>query len=367
MTGNGKCNYFNSDMNISHYHSDDISVLKKIINENSINEALKFLEGLGIFPSIKNGYFYPKCKKASFVNKALYKEARLLNVKIEYGIQVIDIIKEDKFTIKSIEKDFYCDKLVLATGSKAYSSTGSDGRGYEFLKKFGHTVINPLPSLVPLLGDGKYFNIWNGARSEAIVSLYEEDNYIKEEKGEVQFTDYGLSGICIFNLSSLVTKGLQREKKEEVFINFLPWLNFTDIKEVVSYLEMQSERITGRTLLLFLQSFVEEKIARVILRVSNIDDNKYFDELNKKEKYRLAENLFSFKVKITGSKGFDFSQVCSGGLCLNEINPLTMESLKISGLYIVGELLDVNGDCGGYNLAFSFISGMCAGRGIGHD
>lgn len=367
MTGNGKCNYFNSDMNVNHYHSRNLEVLEDIITEENINSVLSFFESLGIFPKIKNGYFYPRGNKASFVAQTLYEEAMLLNIDMKFNFEVVEVIKKDKFIVKSLDEEIICDKLILALGSKAYPNTGSDGKGFEIASMFGHDIIKPLPALVPLIGKGDYFNIWSGARSEATVSLYEDNKFIKEEKGEVQFTNYGISGICVFNLSSFVSRGLDDGKKEEVYINFLPWLKLNDINEVIDYLDKQSARVTGRKLSLFLQSFIEEKLVNTILKVTEINENKYFDELNGKEKYRLAENLISFKVEIIDTKGFEAGQVCCGGVSLSEINPLTMESLKEKDLYIVGELLDVNGDCGGYNLAFAFISGMLAGKGISYD
>lgn len=362
ITGNGKCNYFNSDMDTSHYYSNNKEFLKEIINEKNINEILTFLENIGIFPNIKKGYFYPKSSKAKFVRDTMLEETILQNIKIEYNFEVLNITKKDKFIIKSNDKEIIADKIIIATGSKAYPNTGSTGQGYELAEKLGHTIIKPQPSLVPLICEGNYFNLWKGARTDAIVSLYENDKQIKQEEGEVQFTDYGLSGICIFNLSSLITRNL--ENKNEIHINFLPFLKTNDSGKVIDYLNNKSQIITGRKLNLFLQTFVEEKLVQTILKVTNIDENKYYDELNKKEKYRLAQNLISFKVKIIKTKGFDYSQVCSGGIPLNEINLKTMESKQQKNVYIIGELLDVNGDCGGYNLAFAFITGMLAGKGV---
>ena len=362
ITGNGKCNYFNSDMDTSHYYSNNKELLTEIINEKNINEILIFLESIGIFPNIKNGYFYPKSNKSKFVRDTMLEETILQNIKIEYNFEVLNITKKDKFIIKSNDKEITTDKIIIATGSKAYPNTGSDGKGYELAEKIGHTIIKPFPSLVPLIGEGDYFNFWKGARTDAIVSLYENDKQIKQEEGEVQFTDYGLSGICIFNLSSLITRNL--ENKNEIHINFLPFLKTNDSGKVIDYLNNKSQIITGRKLNLFLQTFIEEKLVQTILKVTNIDENKYFDELNKKEKYHLAQNLISFKVKIIKTKGFDYSQVCSGGIPLNEINLKTMESKQQKNVYIIGELLDVNGDCGGYNLAFAFITGMLAGKGV---
>lgn len=363
ITGNGKCNYFNSDMNINHYHSDNNDILEEIITDKNINEVLNFFESIGIVPMIKNGYYYPYSNKAVSIKDALIKECQLLGVNIITDFKVEEIIKKDKFEIKSDNDVIEVDKVVLATGSKAYPNTGSDGIGYEIASSFEHKIIKVLPALTGLCTLENLNNI-SGVRHEVKLSLLQNDNLLKEEIGQVQFTDYGISGICVFNLSSLVSKGIAQNLKEEVVINFIPYLNLNTIEEVIQYLEDRSEKVTGRTLFELLEGILDYKLIKLILEKSNIDPEKYLEELNKKEKYHLAQNLFSFKLNIKGTKSFDSAQTCIGGVPLNEINPLTMESKLVNDLYIVGELLDVNGDCGGYNLAFAFISGMIAGKGI---
>lgn len=363
MTGNGRCNYFNSDMDLKHYHSNNKEILNYIITPSNQKEILDFFSNIGIVPKIKNGYFYPYSNKAVSIKDALIKECELLNVNITTDFLVEKIIKEDKFIIKSNDKEIFADKIILALGSKAYPNTGSDGIGYELAQSFNHTIIKPLPSLTGLVAKETYLNTWAGVRHEVKLTLLENDEIIKEEQGELQFTDYGISGICAFNLSSYISKGLDQNKKEQVLINFIPGLELNTIDEVINYLNIRSEKIAGRTLFELLEGLLDYKLIKVILERSNINPEKYLEELNKKEKYKLAENLISFKLNIIDTKSFNNAQVCIGGVPLNEINPKTMESTIVKDLYIIGELLDVNGDCGGYNLAFAFITGMLAGKG----
>lgn len=363
ITGNGKCNYFNSDMTVSHYHSSNPENLKEIITKKNQEEILNLFENIGIVPKIKNGYFYPYSNKAVSVKDALVKECELLGVNIITDFKVEKIIKEDKFIIKAKNKEITADKVILALGSKAYPRTGSDGTGYKIASSFNHEIIKPLPALTPLIGKEKYFNLWSGVRHEAKLSLFENDKLIKEEQGIVQFTDYGISGICAFNLSTYITKGLDNNKKEQIKINFIPFIKATT-QDIIDYLNNRSKKVTGRTIFELLEGILDYKLIKVILEKSNINTEKYLDELTKKEKYKLAENLYNFNLDIINTKSFENAQVCTGGVSLNEINPLTMESNLVKDLYIVGELLDVNGDCGGYNLAFAFISGMLAGKGV---
>lgn len=361
ITGNGRCNYFNSDMNINHYYPNNN--LNEIINENNIKEILSFFENIGIAPYIKDGYYYPLSNKAISVKNALVKEAKLENVKFENNFDVEKIEKKDKFIIHSKDKQIKADKVILALGGKSYPKTGSTGKGYEILKAFNHQVIDPLPALVPLVTEKKYN--WAGARAKVKLTLKENEKIIKEETGEVQFTSYGISGICTFNLSILVSKELSNNKK--ISINFLNNLNLNTKEEVLNYLNKRDEKVSGRTIKELLDSLLEDKLLNVIFKETNINEDKYYSELNNKEKHKLAENLVDFNLKIIETKSFDQAQTKIGGVSLDEINTKTMESKKQKDMYVVGELLDVTGDCGGYNLAFAFITGMLAGKGINND
>ncbi|MBQ9011360.1 MAG: aminoacetone oxidase family FAD-binding enzyme [Bacilli bacterium] len=311
ITGNGRCNYFNSEMDISHYYSNDAYALKNIINDENVNEILSLFEKIGIVPKIKNGYYYPMSNKASSVRDALVCEMLLENVEIVNDAVKSVLKKEDKFTIKlENNNDILADKVILALGSCAYPKTGSDGLGYEITKSFGHKIIKPLPALVPLVCDGNYFSLWSGARCDAKVSLFEDGIALKEEFGEIQFTNYGISGICVFNLSSLVSKGLDLEKKEEIVINFVPWMGANSVSDVLDCLEKREDYVSGRNLVQFLSGFLEEKIINVILKVADVNSNKYYSELSNKEKHRLAQCLFAFRLKVVGTKSFENAQVC---------------------------------------------------------
>ena len=360
ITGNGRCNYFNDDFTINHYNSNNIDILEKIINNENKSKILKIFESIGIVPKVQNGYYYPISNQASTIQQALIIEAKLRGVNFIYDTDITDITYDNKFVIHTDNNKYYADKLVLATGSKSSPKTGSDGLGYELAQKFGHSIIKPLPSLVQLIGNEKYFKEWAGVRSDVKVTLYENDKYIDEFFGEIQLTDYGVSGICIFQLSSKVVRGLYNNK-EVIEINFLPWLK-EDINE---YFDRRSKLLKGRTISELLDGLLNYKLVNLILKKNNIvNDISYFD-LAEKEKNNLFNDLVKFRLEITGSKGFEFSQVCSGGIPLDEININTMESNVQKGLYIVGELLDVDGECGGYNLGFAWLSGILAGQSIG--
>ena len=361
MTGNGKCNYFNEVFNKNCYHSEDIDLVEKIISTENLDKVLKFFDSLGIVPKIKNGYYYPFSQQASTIREVLLSKALELGVEIICDTFVTDIRKDNEEFIVSTDKETYkSDFLVLASGSCAYPKTGSDGMGYTFLKKFHHTIIKPLPALVQLIGDGN-FKEWDGVRSDASLELFEDGKFVAREEGEIQLTSYGISGICTFNLSHFVTRGLDNHKKEEIHINFVPFIDTL----VTPWMDEYSKKLNNKNLLELLSGFLNHKLAITIIKKSDLYIHDYYQKLSNEEKLRLCRNLSSFPIEIVGTKDFDSCQICNGGLKLTEIDTSTMISNKVSNLYVIGELLDMNGNCGGYNLTTCWISGILAGERIG--
>jgi len=364
ITGNGRCNYYNDDQDINNYHTSSNIDLTKIINEESNVENLKFFESIGIMPKIKNGYYYPLSNQATSILNSLVTEAVSLNIDIKNNILVKDIIVENNlFKIITDYEIYECDKVILATGSKAAPKTGSDGFGYELSKKLGHTVIKPLPSLVQLIANDKITSSWDGVRSDALVSIYVNDELQKEELGEIMLTDYGVSGICVFNLSSIAARNLDINNEVSLKINFVPNIELT-----VEWFNEFNSKVHDRTLSEILDGILNYKLVNAILNKNKIDRDSKWDELNDDKKELLINSLKSYELEIVGTNSFDKAQVCSGGVSLEEINLETMESKIISNLFIVGELLDVDGDCGGYNLNWAWTSGKLAGKGTkDHD
>ena len=362
MTGNGKCNYMNEIYGTKNYHSENIDLVDKFISTKNINKTKKFFNDLGIISKNKNNYIYPFSNQASSIEKALLDEAKNKGIKIVCNTLVKDIKKENGiFTIKTKDKKYECNKLVISSGSCAYPKTGSDGFGYSVLKEFNHTIIKPVPALVPLIGKGNYFKEWHGVRTDVTIELFEDNKFIEKEEGEIQLTDYGISGICTFQLSHIVSRGLLNNKKEEIHINFVPFIETL----ITPWMDNYAKKHQNKNLKELLEGFLNYKLVRVIIKQSNLKDNNFYLDLSNEKKLTLCKNLRSFKVEIIDTKGYDYSQICNGGVKLTEINIDTMESSKVKNLYIVGELLDINGNCGGYNLSVCWISGILAGLSIG--
>ena len=355
LTGNGRCNYFNDDTSISNYHSMREDLLDKVINSDNMSRVLDFYNELGIIPKIKNGYYYPFSNQASTVRDALLFEVMKLGISIKYNYLVEKIeCSNNKFIIND---SIVCDKVIIATGSCSYPKTGSDGMGYDFLRKFGHNIIKPLPALVQLNSDFKYCRELSGIRSDVILSLYEDDEFISSSVGEVQLTDYGISGICTFNLSHFVTRGLDVGKKEVIKVNFLPFIK----DNYMEWFNTYSNKHNDKNIYMLLCNILNYKLVKVILKVCSIDNEIYYNELDYNSRSLLIDNLTNFKFNIVSTKDFNFSQVCNGGVSLDEVNLSTFESLIVDGLYITGEVLDINGNCGGYNLICAVISGILVG------
>ena len=353
-TGNGKCNYYNSDQNLSHYNSTNNDLIKEIITKENLNEVENFFSSLGIIPKIKNGYYYPFSNQATTIKNALVREVeKNTKVLLETTVEKINKI-ENKFKVKTNNGVIECDKVIIATGSKASPKTGSTGEGYNFLKDFNHTIIDVNPALVQLKTKGNFLKDWTGIRTDVKVSLYINNKNIKSDQGEIQLTNYGVSGICIFNLSRFVPIALNNNDKVEVKINFLP---FTSTPE-----ELLKDLSNNNSMNDILEGILNNKLVAVILNKSSINKNKKYNELSIKEKETLIENLTNFTLEVIGTNSYEECQVCSGGVPLTEINTKTMESKIVNNLHIVGELLDVDGDCGGYNLTFAWVTALLAGK-----
>ena len=353
ITGGGKCNYFNDNQNADKYHSTNEKIIKEIITKENINKVKNFFKNLGIVPKIIDGYYYPFSRAAITIQNALIEEAKKLNVEIIYNVKVEKIIKKDYFIINPNKENIKAKKIVICAGSKAAPKTGSDGSSYDLAMNFNHKIIKPKPALISLKGDKKYYKKWSGIRTEAILKLYEDNKFIKEEKGELQLTDQGISGIVTFNLSNLITNKLKTHE-EIIFINFLPFLEEKNLDSLFK---------TNKNITETLERILNYKLVNVLIKEAKLHTNNY-DKLSKIEKNTLLNTLTNFKIKIIETGSFDKAQVCAGGIPLDEINLKTMESKKEKDLYFAGEVLDINGDCGGYNLTFAWLSGILVGENI---
>ena len=363
ITGNGKCNYYNDDQSLSHYHSNNREILGSILTKENLEEVKQLFNSLGIIPRIKDDYYYPYSNQATSIQTALIKECEINNVEIITETEVFNLSKENNIYKIETNKGIYkSNKVILSTGSFACPKTGSDGLGYKLLTSLGHSLITPLPALVQLKANTNYLKEWHGIRCDVSVSLLENNQVISTQIGEIQLTDYGVSGICIFCLSGQVSIGLSKNKKEQIQINFLHPFNIKTKEEFVTWMNNRNNIVKNRTISDLLDGLLNYKLINLILKLSKIDRNSYWHNLSDKEKYLLGNNLTNFILDIIGTNSFEQAQTVTGGIPLTEINLNTMESIYNKGIFITGELLDIDGDCGGYNLTNAWITGYLAGK-----
>ncbi len=354
LTGNGRCNFWNQNVDSSFYHASNMELLEELLNLKK-DLVLDFIKSIGIIEKNINGYYYPYTNQALSVYNAILNTANNLDIKIEYECEVIKIEKKDKFIITTNKGIYRSDKLILAMGGATYPKTGSDGSGYKFAKALGHSINKLLPVLTKLKGNYNYKDL-KGVRAEVRLTLEENNQKIKSEDGELIFTDEGISGICVYNLSGDVIRGLANKKNEKILINFVPWFKGSN-EELIKFLDREEEK-TNYTLSQILEGFLNYKLVNMILKKLKINNTTRFKDVDKMQVVNILRE-YPF-IPTNGGDILD-SQVTSGGVPLEEVDIKKLESKKVKDLYLTGEILDVDGVCGGYNLGFAIMCGLIVG------
>lgn len=334
-TGNGRCNLTNTGC-------------------SDADRTLEFFATLGLMTRTEEeGRVYPYSEQASAVQEALTEEMQARNIEVLYGIEVTGMEKtKTGFRINSSAGSFDADTVILATGGKAGPQFGSTGDGYRFAKLLGHHVERLMPSLVQMVSDQAYFKELKGVRAKGAAVLVRGGEIVDRELGEIQFTEDGLSGICILNLSKLYVR------EDRIRIDLFPEMT-ADL--LSAFIEQQVKSLKGRTAVQMLGGILHKKLAPVLLRQLSLKPDQEAGAIRKEEILSMTAFLKEWEVPITGTKGWKEAQVTAGGVDLTEVNLETMESKLVPGLYFAGELLDVDEKCGGYNLQWAWMSGLRAG------
>lgn len=362
-TGNGKCNYTNKNHSPECYRSDDSTFAFKVLSNFDYNNTLDFFERLGILPREYNGYIYPNSEQALSIVSVLLMECERLNVDIVYKEKVKTISSPD-FTITTIgenqpKKTYRANKLILATGGCAYPKLGSDGSGYSLAKTFGHKIIKPLPALVSLKSPDKFCKTMSGVRTGARVTAYGDGKFLSEEEGEILFTKYGISGIPIMQLSRYVSKALDNGSSVYLSLDLFGQKNLNKLTDI---LNKRTSINPNKTLEEMLVGMFNNKLNYVIIKEAKLNPEYPCHNLKQSDLRKLARKIKKFTIRIHDTNSFDLAQVTCGGVSTLEIEPSTMESKIKKGLYLIGELVDVDGTCGGYNLQWAWSTGFIAGN-----
>lgn len=365
VTGSGKCNYFNEKFEKEFFTSKNPETLGEMMTDENIEDAKQFLTSIGIVPKIKNGYYYPNSLKAVSIQNSLLTEIKNLNIPIFYNTTVIEMKKEGHFFLKTNQEIIEAEHVIVATGSRAYFDTEEPSLILHSLENMGHTVVPIYPGLVQLEAKGSFFKEWAGIRLDAKIS-FSNPQIRKDVVGELQLTDYGISGICTLILSNTLVP-LLKEKSQTITINFLNSFHISTKEEAKRYLENRNQNLPNRTLDELFDTILDYKLTNLLLKLSDIPLHTRMEDVDAKNLDTFLKNLVSFPLCITGSKSYKNAQICLGGIDICEIDAKTMESKLVKNLYIIGEALDVSGECGGYNLGFAWISGIKAGNGVRLD
>ena len=357
-TGNGRCNLTNIDQGAEHYHGTHPDFAVRILEQCSYKTTLGFFANdLGLYTKNKNGGLYPYSEQASAVLDLLRMELTELGVKIICNSHVEKIEKKESFHIHTTKGDYQFDRVILATGGKAAKVTGSDGSGYRLAASFGHKIIEPLPALVQLKSSQDFFKSIAGIRCDAKLSLLIDEAYQCEERGELQLTNYGISGIPVFQLSGKTARALYEKKKVTVQIDFMPDMPaIGDLKEFLSY---RVSKTPYKLLNELMIGMFHKNLCLLFLKQCGLKGTRKSSSLTVEEISNLANCIKQFPVEISGTNSFDQAQTCTGGVDTDEIKD-TLESKLVPGLFFAGELIDIDGDCGGYNLQWAWSTGMLA-------
>ena len=359
ITGNGRCNITNVNADISNYFGKNISSVENILNSFNPQDTMDFFNGLGIICNEENkGKVYPLSGQASSVVDALRFEAERLGVKIETEFYVRKIEKEGfKFKIYSEErKKIEAGRVIIAAGGQSYPELGSNGSGFELAKELGHSVTKLSPSIVQLKTEKYQVKGLQGIKTDVAVTAYGDNKKICTYDGELLFTDYGISGNVVFNISFV----MPLYKNVEFEIDFMEKFDYNELYEILKERKKMMSHLTMEN---YFNGMINKKLGQFLSKVSGIEKlSKPVKDLNDSEIRKLCTVLKKYRIKILDTTGFKNAQVTAGGVSLDEVNSETLESKIVKGLYFSGEVLDVYGECGGFNLQWAWASGYIAGK-----
>ena len=358
-TGNGKCNYTNAVQGLSCYRGENPAFVLPVFEQFGQEDTVRLFEELGIYPKIKNGYYYPASEQAVSVVEVFGMECDYLGVDLWTSCGLQSIQKTcTGYEIRTTKGAFSTKTVIFAPGLLAAPKTGSDGSAFPYIEALGHHFVDVVPALVQLHGKQAFFKKLAGIRAEMQVTLYlenaqfqpkgsrgtargEKPDTVCSERGELQLTDYGISGIPVFQLSRYAVRALAEGKIAELSVNFFP--EYTT-EELTKLLDKRRELCPYQSAAELLVGLLPDKMIRAFRKQKD-----------------LIQTLTSYRLTVKESTGLEQAQVCSGGVDTTQVNTETLESHIHKGLYFAGELLDIDGPCGGYNLQWAWSSGAVAG------
>ena len=410
QTGNGRANFTNLSMPISAYRSNHPECIPPFLAQFNSKDSLEYFKSLGIYPKFRGDYVYPYSDQAKSLVQCLENTLHKLGVEIclQHRVEAISWTEKegfflkgkkllpkggfdssfpkDNFSVSTLasgskeknrkkekhkkekieweEKEFSLQgrKLLIASGGLAMEALGASGEGYEIAKSLNHSVSPLFPSLVPIYTREDYVKLWAGVRVDVRAELYKEQDLIFQDEGELQCTDYGISGIIVFQMSRLVHRLLEEKAKFSLELSFLP--KFEE-EEAKNYFLKRKELLEKEKGDAFLLGLFPEKLSQVLYERTDFPLKQRIQEISDQKILELCQLCLHFPFHPERIGDFQRAQCTAGGVNLSEIFIPEFQSKKNPNLYFAGEVLDVDGICGGYNLHFAFGSGILAGRAMG--
>lgn len=365
-TGNGRCNYTNQVQAMTCYRSQCQEKAWDIIKSFDDKKTVAWFREIGVLPGNRQGYLYPASFQAASVLHALEREMKRLKIEIhrEEPVEKIEIPRNVKgeggkgYVVTSSQGKYLAGKVIISTGGMAAPVHGSTGDGYGLVKPFSLAFVPVYPALCALLVDKPYTKKWAGNRVQGRVSLMVDNEMIAEDTGEIQLVAQGISGIPVFQVSRFAAGALAERKQVFLYLDSMPeW----DFEMVLEELKRRVQWNPGQSVGDLLEGMLPDKLSGVLIKEAGLDIASPAGKLTQKAIEKLVTVIKEFPIEIHGTVGFDKAQVTRGGISLEEIERYTMEVKKCPGLYLTGELLDVDGICGGYNLQWAWTTGYLAG------
>lgn len=368
LTGNGKCNYTNLELDVARYDTDGPDFVRELIKRYPPKAIIRFLEELGVPPlSRHGGWIYPHAEQAAAVLNALRTALEREQVAVRTGTRILGIQREKKggFRIRTEEKPLYADRVILALGGSALAKTGSDGSGFRYAEELGLKLETPRPALCPLRSterENPFFRAAQGVRVPAELTLLVDNAARGRESGELQLTKEGFSGIAVFQLSLIAGRALAEKRKTELCINFL-----ADFTADTDFFARRLSLPFATDLEAVGNGLVPKNLWGALLRRAALTPQQAVKRGDWELAKRLSAALTASRFTLQGLGSFEKAQVSAGGIALSELSGQSLSFRRVPGLYAAGEILNVTGPCGGYNLHWCFASGLSAGQGAASD
>lgn len=364
--GSGKCNITNKAYACNRYHSNDYDILEEFLRKHSQKEILSLFDEMGIAYYEQNGYYYPLSNQGKQVVELIQKRCIDEGMELLCSCIVTKVRKKDNIYILTYENEgqayeIQCETLLFSTGGKASKKLGGSEIGYDILKSLGITITDIVPALCPIYMNDPMLKMAKGVRTGGTVSIKNKEGIVIKDEGQIQFNENHLSGICVMNLSSFFYPWMKEDKMDKLWIDFVPEYSWDEVSD---FIKKHHYQFPEESLLNCLNSLLPNGLSLYIIAKCGYKKEIKIGNLQEKGINKITSQLKKSEFSYYNQYDYDKAQVTGGGVSLKEINIHTFESHQYKNLYILGELLDVNGDCGGYNITFAMLSALAAAEDI---